>query len=420
MPANALTMSASVQTILPAGILVRQRIDATRISDVEAAVTAALDEARASERIAPGMSVAITAGSRGIDKIAPVLAAVVAGVRRRGGLPFIVTAMGSHGGATADGQRDVLTGYGITAQAVGCEIRASMDVVSLGIAGSGHEVFFDREAHAADGIVVVGRVKPHSILTGELGSGLLKMTAIGLGNQRGADAIHVAGVQQHLVASARHVLARAPIAFGVALVENPRDELALVRGVVPADFELVDRELLARVRAASPALPFDPLDVLIVDSIGKDISGAGMDPNVIGMWRRNGGTPDRRIARIVALDLSPASHGNATGVGMADVITEGLRAKIDFKATYMNAVTSNFLTGAKLPLTAPTAREAIQLACRPFAPDRLRCVRIRDTAHLEYLLVSPALLEAPDATGLLDWVDNVPRALDADAEIWAQ
>jgi hypothetical protein len=160
--------------------------------------------------------------------------------------------------------------------------------------------------------------------------------------------------------------------------------------------------------------------VLVVDYIGKDISGAGMDPNVIGMWRRNGGAPDRQIGRIVALDLTAQSHGNATGVGMADVITEQLRSKIDLRATYMNSITSNFLTGAKVPLTVGSAREAIDLACRPFAPDRLRCVRVRDTAHLEYLLVSPALLETTAAGETLERVERGAFALDAGDAVWAQ
>ncbi len=399
---------------LPGGVLIRQRLDATRVDDIGAAIARAFEEADARARIAAGASVAITAGSRGIDKIAEVLAAVVSETKRRGGIPFVVTAMGSHGGATPDGQRDVLHGYGITPEAVGCEIRASMDVIPLGTSARGVDVFCDREACAADAIIVVGRVKPHSILTGELGSGLLKMTAIGLGNARGADAIHRAGLQEHLVDCARTVVAQAPIAFGVALVENPRDELALVRGVMPAAFEETDRELLAYVRAKSPALPFDPLDVLVVDVIGKNISGAGMDPNVIGMSRRNGGVPDRNIARIVALDLSDESHGNASGVGMADVITERLKAKIDYAATYTNAITSNFLGGAKVPLTVPSARDAIALACRAFAPERLRFARIRDTAHLEYLLVSPVLAAG---AGAVEAGANI--ALDSDHDdLW--
>jgi hypothetical protein len=402
------------------GILVRQHLEARRVDDVAAAVAQALDEAGAGERIAPGMAIAITAGSRGIDKIVEILAAVAAGVRRCGGLPFVTAAMGSHGGATAAGQSEVLRGYGITAESIGCEIRSSMEVVALGNAPGGAEVFCDRNAFCADGIIVVGRVKPHSILTGELGSGLLKMTAIGLGNRRGADAIHSAGVQAHLVPCALHVIERAPILLGIALVENPRDELAAVRGALPAQFAALDRELLAQVRATLPALPFDPLDVLIVDAIGKNISGAGMDPNVIGMWRRNGGAPDRRIDRIVALDLTPESHGNATGVGMADIITRRLQAKIDYDATYMNAVTSNFLAGAKVPLTVATAREAIELACRPFDPRSLRCVRIRDTAHLEYLVISHALLDAPGADAKLAVVGSAGSvALDAGEDIWA-
>lgn len=404
---------------MTSAVLVRQHLESTRVDDVGAALAQAFDSAGVAERIGPGMSIAITAGSRGIDRIVEVLAAVAASVRRHGGIPFITTAMGSHGGATAAGQRDVLRGYGIVEAAVGCEIRSSLDVVSLGRAPNGDEVFCDRDACEADGIIVVGRVKPHSILTGELGSGLLKMTAVGLGNQRGADAIHVAGLQAHLVPCALHVIAHAPILLGIALVENPRDELALIRGVRPAEFFSADRELLAKVRSDSPSLPFDPLDVLVVDEIGKNISGAGMDPNVIGMWRRNGGAPDRQIGRIVALDLSAESHGNAVGVGMADIITERLRTKIDFGATYTNALTSNFLTGAKVPLTVAGTADAIEIACRPFAVDALRFVRIRDTAHLEYLLVSPPLLAV--ATTSLDIIaTQTSIGGDLPADFWAQ
>lgn len=372
--------------------LVHQRFDLARIDDPGAAVRAAFARVEAQRRIAPGASIAITAGSRGIDAIVPVLRAVASAVQELGATPFLTAAMGSHGGATAEGQREVLRGYGITEQAVGCEIRSSMEVVPLDVTEAGVEVFCDRQAFESDGIVVVGRVKPHSILTGDLGSGLLKMSAIGLGKRNGADALHAKGLQSNLVAAARLILARAPIAFGIALVENAHDRLALLEGVRPAEFEAADRRLLARARAYLPQVPFDPLDVLIVDAIGKNISGAGMDPNVIGMWRRNGGLPDRLIERIVALDLTDESHGNAVGVGMADVITRRLRSRIDEQATYMNAATSGFLAGAKIPLTLPSAREAIELACKPFDPRSARIVRIADTAHLEYLQVSPSLL----------------------------
>ena len=398
--------------------LVRQRFDLTRIEDIDAAVGAAFVRADARRRIAPGMSIAITAGSRGIDAIVPVLRAAVAAVRELGATPFLTAAMGSHGGATGEGQREVLRGYGITEEAVGCEIRSAMDVVPLGTTEGGVEVFCDRHAFESDGIVVVGRVKPHSILTGDLGSGLLKMCAIGLGKRNGADALHAKGLQHHLVAAARLVLARAPIAFGIALVENAHDRLALLEGVAPEEFEAADRRLLARARAYLPQVPFDPLDVLIVDAIGKNISGAGMDPNVIGMWRRNGGTPDRLIERIVALDLTGESHGNAVGVGMADLITRRLRSKIDEQATYMNAATSGFLAGAKIPLTLSSAREAIELACKPFDPHAARIVRIVDTAHLEYLQVSPALLLDVAADARLEIVDQpCPLEYDGSGEL---
>ncbi|TAM57799.1 DUF2088 domain-containing protein [bacterium] len=393
--------------------LIRQRFDVTAVADPAAAVEAAFASVGATRRIAPGASIAITAGSRGIDAIVPVLRAVVGAVKALGAKPFLTAAMGSHGGATDQGQREVLRGYGITEEAIGCEIRSSMEVVALGATTGGVEVFCDRQAFESDGIIVVGRVKPHSILTGDLGSGLLKMCAIGLGKRHGADALHAKGLQEHLVAAARRVLTRAPIAFGVALVENARDRLALVEGVVPEEFEEADRRLLARARAAMPGIPFDPLDVLIIDEIGKNISGAGMDPNVIGMWRRIGGAVDRRIERIVALDLTAASHGNAVGVGMADVISRTLRAKIDEGATAMNAMTSGFLAGAKIPLTLPTAREAVALACKPFDAGAARIAHIRNTADLEYLHVSPALLPAVAADPRLEIVTQPsPLAYD--------
>jgi hypothetical protein len=397
--------------------LVRQRFDPERIEDPATAVRHAFERVHASERIARDATIAITAGSRGIDAIVPVLQAVVAEVKRLGAKPFITAAMGSHGGATPDGQRQVLRTYGITEGAIGCEIRSSMEVVSLGATETGFEVFIDRAAFSSDGIIVVGRVKPHSILTGELGSGLLKMAAIGLGKQRGADSIHIQGIQENLVPAARRVLERAPIAFGIALVENAFDRLAIVEGATPDEFESVDRRLLMQARMHLPQIPFDPLDVLIVERMGKNISGTGMDPNVIGMYRRNGGVPDRHIDRIVVLDLTEASHGNAIGVGMADVITRRLKEKIDYAAMEMNAVTSGFLAGVKVPMAVATDREAIALACKPYDPARLRAVRIVDTAHLDYLQISAALVPEVAANPQLDIVEDAALQFTEEGEL---
>lgn len=388
---------------LPRLAPVRQRLSVERLDDPAAEAARAFRSA-AGGVIRPGERVALAVGSRGVATLAPVVAAVVSELRALGAEPFVVPAMGSHGGATAEGQRTVLAGYGVTEAAVGCPFVSSMDTVLLGATAEGVPVYADRAAAGADAVVLLNRVKPHSSLTGDQGSGLMKMAAVGLGNRRGAETVHAAGLAAHLAPVARVALARLPVRLGVALVENGLDETHTVEVVSAAGIEEADRRLLRQARALLPRIPIDPIDVLVVDRIGKEISGTGMDPNVIGMHRRKGGAPDRTIRRIVALDLTEASHGNANGVGMADIVTERLRAKIDWDATYTNALTGDFLHGAKLPLVAPTARDAVALACRPWAPEAIRLVRVADTAHLETLWVSGALL------GELDRYGGVERA----------
>lgn len=377
---------------LPRFAPVRQHFPDDSIDDLAGGIQAEFRRINAADRVRPGMSVAVTAGSRGIDRIATITRAVVDGLRELGAQPFIVPAMGSHGGATVEGQLAVLASYGITEETMGCPIRATMEAVPLGVTPSGYTVYCDRYAFEADGIVVVNRVKPHSILTGDLGSGLMKMLGIGLGKAVGADAIHIMGVQENLIPAARTVLATAAVLFGVAIVENSFDKVARIEAVPPEEIEEADRRLLALARSYLPNVPFDPLDVLVVQQIGKNLSGAGMDPNVIGMHRRIGGPPQREIRRIVALDLTDESHGNAIGMGIADIITERLAAKVDYEATCVNALTSDFLWGIKQPLAAPTDELALRLAFRPFPPDTARAVIIRDTAHLDTLWVSTALL----------------------------
>lgn len=381
----------SQEVRLPRLARVRQRFDTSHVSDIRAEVARGF-AACARDAIAPGMRVAITAGSRGIANIAQITAAVVAETRALGAEPFVVAAMGSHGGATAEGQRAVLAGYGIVEETVGCPIVSSMETAALGETETGFAVYLDKAAYEADGIILLNRVKPHSILTGEQGSGLMKMAGIGLGKQKGADAIHRMGVTAHLLPAARLVLARAPITLGVAIVENSRDQTWKVEVVPQNAIPAADVRLLAEARALLPNIPFDPIDVLVVDRIGKNYSGAGMDPNVVGMHRRIGGVPEREIRRIVALDLAAESHGNATGVGMADIITAQLSAKIDWHATYTNALTSDFLAGIKLPIACATTRAAVELALYPFDPAAARVVRVTDTAHLEEMWVSKALL----------------------------
>lgn len=374
---------------------VRQHFDATAIADIPAAVRQEFDRCAASV-IQPGMRVAITAGSRGIANIAAIIATVVAGVHRLGGQPFLVAAMGSHGGATSEGQRAVLSSYDITEERVGCPIVCDMETICLGHTSDGAPVYADRAACQADAIILVNRVKPHSILTGNLGSGLMKMAGIGLGKADGANLIHALGVEQHLIPFARMVLACAPVKFGIAIVENSYDQTWKIEGVPVGEMEAADQRLLAEARALLPNIPFDPLDVLIVGRMGKNFSGTGLDPNVIGMHRRIGGPPQRQIRRIVALDLSPESHGNAHGIGMIDIITQRLRDQIDWKATYTNGITADWLGGGKLPITCATAQDAVALAMHPFQHDRARVVYIKNTAELEEMWVSQPLLEELD------------------------
>ncbi|HEU5014640.1 MAG TPA: lactate racemase domain-containing protein [Roseiflexaceae bacterium] len=376
---------------LPRMALVRQHFDTTRIPDIRAAVAAGFRQ-HAPGTIEPGMRVAITAGSRGIANIAGIIAAVADEVRLLGAEPFVIAAMGSHGGATAEGQREVLQSYGVTEDQVGCPVVTTTEVVPLGETDAGVTAYTNRIAHEADAIILLNRVKPHTILTGELGSGLMKIAAVGLGNPMGADSIHHMGLQQHVIPVARLVLQRAPIKLGVAIVENSLDQTWKIETIPTAAIEEADKRLLREARALLPNIPFDPLDLLIVDQIGKNFAGTGMDPNVIGMHRRIGGPPQREIGCIVACDLSDESHGNASGVGMADVITEQLRAKIDWHATYTNGLTANNFGGVKLPVACASARAAVLLAMKPYNAESIRVVRVRNTAQLDEMWVSQALL----------------------------
>lgn len=400
---------------LPRYAPVRQIFPDDSLPDVRAALHQAFDRVAGRHTIRPGQHIAVTAGSRGIYQIARITRAVVEELKALGAFPFIVPAMGSHGGATAAGQRAVLEGYGITEEAMGCPIQATMEAVPLGVTEQGYTLYCDRHAFESDGIVLLNRVKPHSILVGEVGSGLMKMLAIGLGKQLGADSIHAQGLQENLLPAARLAILKAPVVLGIALVENAYHKTVRVEVNLPGEIEESDLRLLRLARSYLPTIPFNPLDVLIVKLIGKDISGAGLDPHVVGMHRRIGGKPEKEIRRIVILDLTEATHGNAIGLGMADLITEKLKKKIDYEATYINALTSDFLWGIKVPLALSTDFEAVALALRPFPPERARSVLIRDTASLDYLYVSEALLEEARANANLE-VAGEPLPLRFDAQ----
>ena len=403
---------------------VRQRFERPRVGDVVSTVTAKLEGLQLDRTVRPGQTVALTAGSRGIANIAEVLRAVVGFLKDLRARPFLVPAMGSHGGGTAEGQRHVLESYGITEAYVGAPIRASMDVVSLGETAEGFPVVLDRYAAQADHIGVVARVKPHTGFHGPLESGLLKMMMIGLGKHAGAKAYHQILLDQPfdtVVRSVgRTVRERAPIAFGLALVENAYDETARIEAVRPQDFEAREEELLVLAKRWLARLPFQRADLLIVDEIGKDISGSGMDTNVVGRKRAFRGQSldgEPAMRHIFVRGLTDRTHGNATGIGLADFTTTRLVKAMDYRATVINCLTAGYPEGACLPVHFDSDREVLEAALiinGTRLPEDARLMRIRNTLCLEEVEVSEACLEEEKRSTEFEVLTSLrPLAFDA-------
>jgi hypothetical protein len=388
-------------------VRVRQHFERPRIDDVHAAVTGTLDKLDVGRRIRPGDSVALTAGSRGIANIPVILRATVSFLQRLGARPFLVPAMGSHGGGTAAGQRQILESYGITEAFVGAPIRASMEVVPAGTTPEGYPVLLDRHASEADHIGVVARVKPHTNFHGPIESGLCKMMMIGLGKHAGALQYHRILLEQPYDAVVRSVgrtlRANAPIAFGLAVVENALDETAAVEAVAPEHFEEREEKLLAMARRLLPRLPLRRADLLIIDEIGKDISGSGMDTNVVGRKRAfrtqpsPEGLPEMRL--IFVRGLTEHTHGNAAGIGLADFTTTRLTRAMDYQATVINCLTAGYPEGASVPVHFATDREVLDAALAIIGtrtPEQARVLRIRNTLQVEEVEVSEPCLHSPD------------------------
>jgi len=384
---------------LPTLTRIRQRFPRPRVDDLERTLEAEL--AASGVAIPRGARIAIAVGSRGIANLPRLVKTVVSWVKAQGGEPFLVPAMGSHGGATADGQCEVIEGYGVTEAAMGAPIRSSMEVVELPAGELPTPLFYDRHAFEADGTIVVNRIKPHTDYHGRYESGLMKMLVIGLGKHRQALAMHslgVYGLREVVPQAARQVLRHGNVLLGVGVVENAYDETQLVRALPAQDLPDREPELLELARAAMPRLPVEALDVLIIDRFGKDISGVGLDTNIIGRLLIDG-EPEPvspRVKLIVVCDLTDATHGNACGLGLADLMVRRAYDKIDFAATYENLFTSGFLRRGKTPIVVDTDREALVYALRGAGvtdPARARIARIVDTLQLGELLVSPAVLD---------------------------
>ncbi|MGI8650680.1 MAG: lactate racemase domain-containing protein [Rubrobacter sp.] len=384
---------------LPKVLKVRQHFPRPRVEDLRAEILKQCAEDRISGLVEPGMSVAVTVGSRGISGIDVMVRSLVAALKEAGAKPFIVPAMGSHGGATAEGQEELLSDYGVTEESCGAPVRSSMDVVELSTSQSGVTVYMDRLASEADGVVLMGRIKPHTDFHGEVESGLMKMSAIGLGKHAQALALHahgVKGIRDYMIEVGEEVLASGKILFGVAVVENAYEETAVIEAIPAAEIRSREPELLKVATELLPKLPVDDLDILFVDTLGKDFSGTGMDTNVIGRFRIPGeDEPESpNVKYVIVGDISDHSRGNALGVGLADFTTTRLVAKIDHQKTRENVLTSTFVERAKIPLAFESDREAILAAVRctwGVSADELRFAHIPNTLDLGSIHVSENL-----------------------------
>jgi hypothetical protein len=395
-------LSASIAAQeLPPLYKLHQKFRRPLIEDVSAAVAAEFARPEVRAQIRPGARVCLAVGSRGIARIAEIVKATVREVKALGAEPFIIPAMGSHGGATAEGQTRVLEHYDITEATMGAPVVSSIEVKQVGVA-EGVPVFCSTDASAADAIIPIGRVKPHTGFRGPIESGLMKMMTIGLGKQAGADTLHAEGMDRFITvipAAARVILETQPIAFGLAIVENGYDEPARIEAVLPEGLEEREKELLEEARALMPSLPFEKIDVLVIQYIGKNISGSGMDPNICGRFVRSNGpayTDTPFVTHIVVLDLTHETEGNGTGIGMGDVTTLRVMQKIDLGQVYANCLTSSHLLGAFLPVVMETDQRAIQCAVKtaPQVPTSgVRLTVIKSTLDVGELWVSPALAE---------------------------
>ena len=385
----------------PKVVRVKQKFPRPRVENVQAALREQLGREEISSTIKPGMSVALTAGSRGIARIDTILRSLVGILRDMGAEPFIVPSMGSHGGATAEGQVEILESLGVTEEFCGAPIRSSMEVVELGETERGVPVYMDRIASEADGVVLLNRVKAHTDFRSSIESGLMKMASIGLGKHEQALALHgygVEGIRDFMVEVGDRVLESGHILFGVATVENAYDEPAILEAIPAEKIHGREEELLAEYMDMMPALPVSDIDVLYVDSLGKNYSGTGMDTNVIGRFRILGvDEPETPAVKyIVVGDVSEESHGNALGIGLADLTTRRVADQVERKAMNANVVTSTFIERAKVPMVLASDEEAIETAVRcnwGVAPEETRFVRIPNTLHLEYLYVSESMVD---------------------------
>lgn len=408
---------------LPRMVHVRQKFKMPRLDSVSATVVEEFRKPEVRNKIKPGMTIAVGVGSRGVNNIAECARSVIAELKSLGAQPFIFPAMGSHGGATAEGQKEVLDGYGVTEEFVGCPVKSSMDVVELAKADDGMPVYLDKHAAGADAIALICRVKPHTNFRAPIESGIVKMMTIGMGKIIGATTLHTYGMDMFgelLPRTAQIIMDKKNFLFGVAMVENAADETAIIE-VVPQE-HVLEREpvLQAKAKELMPRLQFDEIDVLVVEKIGKNISGSGMDPNITGRNCRFVEWDMKPfVKKIAVLGLTPETHGNATGLGAADVITMNLYKEVDIGKTYANIITSTYLDGGAIPIIMNTDQEAIQLAVKTVVrvkSEDAKVVRIATTLDVVDIHVSEPMLPFIKANPSMFEILGEPEAFKFDAK----
>ncbi len=413
---------------IPAMFHARQTFPRETIApeDIPAVVEREIAQPHISEKIKPGMSIAITAGSRGIRNVDIITKAVVDAVKARGAHPFIVPAMGSHGGATAEGQKNMLAGFGITEEAMGCPIKSSMEVVELGQSSRGKRVVLDKNAYESDGIIVSCRLKPHNAFRGTHESGPCKMMTVGLGKQVGAQTVHSDGmgnIAKNIPTMAEVVLEKAPILFAIPCIENAYDETYKIEAILPESILEREAELLEVAKANMPSLIVGEGDVLVVHEVGKNYSGTGVDPNITGTFSTEYAHGGIQVQRTAFLNLSEISHGNALGCGLASAITAKIFDEMDIEQMYPNCLTSTVLKSACIPCVVATDKEAIQLCirtCNGIEGKPVRMVYIANSLHIDQIMLSEAYyddVKAGKYAGVEALDEPAPLEFDADDNV---
>lgn len=396
---SIIKMSDSV--FIPKMYKVRQNFDTLKLSNFIEKLKGELTNKKDIMESLKGKKVCIAIGSRGINNISSIATQIVKEVKQYGGEPFIIPAMGSHGGATPRGQKELLEGYGINEDKVGAPIISSLDVEFLGKTKESIPVFTSKDALNADGVILVNRVKPHTAFHGDIESGLIKMSVIGMGKQKGAELCHKMGFNnfsEKLKNMSRIVFSHVPVVLGVAILENAYDETADIRALAPSEFFTEEPKLLKTAKSLMPQILLNNLDILVVDELGKDISGDGMDPNITGRFASDYVKSDFKVNRIVVLGLTRATDGNANGIGVADITTSRVLKDTDFTKGYINSITAAIPSTVRLPMVMPNDYEAIKTAIKTannldYDGRKSRIVRIKNTLSLKNIYVSESLIE---------------------------